>query len=705
MQDKNKAMSYVLITAARNEEAYIEGTINSVTAQTILPRKWVIISDGSEDGTDDIVKRYAAQYDFVELLRLEANGARDFASQVYGQHAGVEHLQDIEYDFIGMLDADISFQQDYYQKILQRFAANRKLGLAGGTILDKQENGFRKQLASVNSVAGGIQMFRRQCYEDIGGYIPLERGGQDTVAEVMARMHGWEVRSFCDIEVLHHRRTGTEGQSIYRAKFFIGVQEYLLGYHPMFQMAKWLYRVCEKPYLIGSVLSIAGYTWTLLRRCPRDVPNDVVKYMRREQMQRLWRTFLRKGTKQDIKAARVCIVAKYHYPVYSRLRQQAQVLEEAGIQVDILCLREKSQPKIEQLGLVTVYRITGAKAKDTVVKYLWFTLHFAMAAFLKVQLLSLRKAYDVLVVHTMPEFQVFVGIVHKFLGRPVVLDAVDLSLEVFESKWGRSRMSFLKPAVKCTQKASCAFADRIITASPGFEKRLIERGIRPEKITVVINSADARVFRYQADRKFSTITRGAKLLYHGTVAHRFGLSEAIEAVSMLQNHIPGTELHIYGKYDPGYRAELENKIGALNLSKRIFLHGFRNHEEIYEIIQSADIGVVPYRSDDFMNLALSTKGFEYAASGLPVVASRLRSMEAFFDEDSVRYAEPESPEDLAEKIAQLCRQPELRKSQAERARIAYCKVSGNVMGRRYLDVIQKLLAQPLAATKKLQTTN
>jgi glycosyltransferase involved in cell wall biosynthesis len=117
----------------------------------------------------------------------------------------------------------------------------------------------------------------------------------------------------------------------------------------------------------------------------------------------------------------------------------------------------------------------------------------------------------------------------------------------------------------------------------------------------------------------------------------------------------------------------------------------RRLEEIYEIIQSSDIGVVPYKSDDFMNLALSTKLFEYAASGLPVVASRLRSIEAFFDEDSVRYAEPESPEDLAAKIAQLCAKPELRKSQVECARIAHSKVSSDVMGRQYLDLIQKLL--------------
>jgi len=189
--------TYVLVTAARNEETYIERTIESVVAQTMLPRKYVIVSDGSTDGTDDIVKRYAAQHDFVELLRLEDNGARDFASQVYGQHAGVERLQDLEYDFIGMLDADISFEPDYYERILKKFQQNPRLGLAGGLLFDLYGGKWYQQKVDVSlNVSGPVQMFRRQCFKDIGGYIPLAKGGQDAVAEVMTRKHGWEVATF-----------------------------------------------------------------------------------------------------------------------------------------------------------------------------------------------------------------------------------------------------------------------------------------------------------------------------------------------------------------------------------------------------------------------------------------------------------------------------------------------------------------------------
>jgi len=288
MQNKNNSVSYVLITAARNEEAHIEETIKSVTAQVILPQRWVIISDGSEDRTDAIVQRYAARHDFIKLLRLEPDGTRTFARKVYALQAGARLLRNVEYGFVGILDADVSFPTDYYEKILRRCEANPKLGIAGGTILDKRGDGFYRPYASLGSVAGAIQMFRRQCYEDIGGYLPLKGGGIDAAAEVMARMHGWEVRSFSDIEVLHHRPTGTEGKSIYRARFFCGSEEYLLGYHPLFLAAKCLHRVWERPYLIGGLLRLCGYCWSWWQRKDRMVSPEFVRYLRREQIRRIW---------------------------------------------------------------------------------------------------------------------------------------------------------------------------------------------------------------------------------------------------------------------------------------------------------------------------------------------------------------------------------------------------------------------------------
>ena len=280
--------NYVLVTAARNEEAYIERTIQSVIAQTVLPRRWVIVSDGSTDRTDEIVQQYAAKCDFIEFLRLESNGERDFASQVYGQHAGAERLQNLDYEFIGMLDADITVEPDYYERILHEFRRNPKLGLAGGVLFDLHRGQRVRQRVTLSlNVSGPVQMFRRQCFEDINGYIPLEKGGQDAVAEVMARMHGWQVRSFNDMEVLHYRPTGTEGKSLCRAQFLRGSEEYLLGYHPLFLVAKCARRVGEKPRIMGSLLRLSGYCWSWWRQETRKVSPEFVTYLRREQMQRI----------------------------------------------------------------------------------------------------------------------------------------------------------------------------------------------------------------------------------------------------------------------------------------------------------------------------------------------------------------------------------------------------------------------------------
>jgi biofilm PGA synthesis N-glycosyltransferase PgaC len=280
--------SFVLITPARNEERYVRNTINSVISQTVLPKKWVIVSDGSTDGTDEIVTEYARKFDFIKLLRVEAGKQRTFGSKVNAIKYGCEQLKDVEYDFIGNLDADVSFELNYYEKILKGFQENPKLGIAGGTVVDFHEGRFIKRGGNTNHVAGAVQLFRRECYDTIGGFASVKAGIEDTVAEVMARMTGWEVRSFPEIRVIHHRRTGTEGQSIYSARFLMGEQDYFLGYHPLFEIAKCVYRLKDKPYVLGSLLWMCGYFRSTLRRDTRTVSADFVRYLRRQQMRELW---------------------------------------------------------------------------------------------------------------------------------------------------------------------------------------------------------------------------------------------------------------------------------------------------------------------------------------------------------------------------------------------------------------------------------
>jgi biofilm PGA synthesis N-glycosyltransferase PgaC len=292
--DEIKKTAYVLITSARNEEAYIEKTIRSVIAQTVLPKRWVIVSDGSADRTDEIVKQYEANYDFINFVRKESDNSWNYASKVYAIRAGLELLNNVKYDFIGNLDADISFEPSYYEHILAKFRGFPHLGIAGGTIFELKDGVYQTRFGNtIRSVPGALQLFRRQCFEEIGGYIPLKTGGVDVLAQAMARMHGWEVRSFLEFPALHHRRTGWSKESIYKASLKLGVMDYHLGMHPLYSLFKSLRRLLIRPYVLGAVLRMVGFTLEYIKGQKRQIPIDVVNFVRREQLERIWYLFLR----------------------------------------------------------------------------------------------------------------------------------------------------------------------------------------------------------------------------------------------------------------------------------------------------------------------------------------------------------------------------------------------------------------------------
>ncbi len=378
------------------------------------------------------------------------------------------------------------------------------------------------------------------------------------------------------------------------------------------------------------------------------------------------------------------------YPNDVRVRREAEALARSGVAVDVICLRDDQQAHVEEFGLVTAYRIIRQRSKESLGSYVMLAGYFTAAAFVKLQTLSLNRRYDVIQAHSMPDFLIFAGLLHKLLRRRLVLDLHDLSVELFRTKWG-GKWPRLMSLVSGIERLSCGFADRLITTSQGFQEKLIERRIPEDKITLVLNTPDPNLFPYQVDRNFDPIAEGVRLLYHGTVAERFGLETAIEAVALLQRDIPGATLNIFGPYDSNYRVRLEQQIQNLNVRDFVRLEGSRTLEEIQLIIRRSDIGVAPYWSNEFMDLALSTKAFEYAASGLPIVASRLKPFTSIFDDQSIRFARAQDAEDLAQAIVALCRCPSRRRAQADRARHALDEISGAVMADRYVNLIKGLI--------------
>lgn len=281
--------SYVLVTAAYNEERFIEQTIRSIVSQTICPVKWIIVSDGSTDKTDDIVSDYATQHDFIQLYRIAEDHPRNFAAQVNAINSGLSRLRGTEYSFVGNLDADITLEPQYFALLLEKFRLDPKLGLGGGTVCERCSDGtFRvRAITTATAVAHACQLFRRDCFEAIGGaYLPLRYGGPDTYAEISARMKQWHVASFSDISVFHHRPTNSV-EGVLRGWFRQGKMDYSLGALPVFELFKLLRRIWVKPYLIGSVARCAGFVHSYCRREERAVPDEFVVFSREEQKQRV----------------------------------------------------------------------------------------------------------------------------------------------------------------------------------------------------------------------------------------------------------------------------------------------------------------------------------------------------------------------------------------------------------------------------------
>lgn len=291
---------YVLITPARNEAQFIELAIRSVIVQTVLPMKWVIVSDGSTDGTDEIVSKYAAEYPWMELLRMPERSERHFAGKVHAFNAGLERVRDLNYEVIGSMDGDVSFDQDYFSFLLTRLTEDPRLGLVGTPFKDDSIYDYR--FVSIEHVSGACQLFRRQCFEEIGGYKPVKSGGIDHIAVVSARMKGWKTRTFTAKICLHHRKMGSAQRGVLMAQFDVGEKDYALGSHPLWQVSRTLYQMTKRPYAMGGLMLLAGYVSAAVRRTERPVSREFVEFRRREQMARLKRFF--GGRKQPLRNVR-----------------------------------------------------------------------------------------------------------------------------------------------------------------------------------------------------------------------------------------------------------------------------------------------------------------------------------------------------------------------------------------------------------------
>jgi poly-beta-1,6-N-acetyl-D-glucosamine synthase len=278
--------NYVLITPARNEAAFIELTLQSVVAQSLPPVKWVIVNDGSTDGTGEIVGKYVAEYPWIELLQMPERRDRNFGGKAMAVDAGRERVAGLPFDVIGNLDADVSFEADYFEFLMARFSENPKLGVAGTAFLEENQS-YNYEFVGIEHVSGMCQMFRRECFEEIGGYRAVKSGGIDVIAVLSARAKGWETRTFEEKRFVHHRTQGSALHAGFRERLHIGRKDYLIGNHPLWELFRSVYQMKYRPYFIGGLLVLASYLWNWARGVERTMPAELTALRRSEQLNRL----------------------------------------------------------------------------------------------------------------------------------------------------------------------------------------------------------------------------------------------------------------------------------------------------------------------------------------------------------------------------------------------------------------------------------
>jgi poly-beta-1,6-N-acetyl-D-glucosamine synthase len=291
---------YCLMTAAYNEEQNIGGTIESVLAQELLPKRWVIVSDGSSDRTDEIVRSYSAKHDFISFIRMDRESGHSFTRKVAALRAADSLLKDVPSGWIGNLDADITLNPDFFERLLHRFDCDPHLGIAGGYVCELVGDSFRSRASNRKySVAHAAQLVRRDCYDKIGGYSGSRYGGEDWHAQTSAKMFGWNAVAFPELLVRHHRRTG-EADNLLRHRFRLGKLDYCFGSDPLFEIFKCLQRLPERPLIVGAAARLSGFFLCLLTRESRDFSPEFIRFLQKEQRDKMFGIFRREKAASSV---------------------------------------------------------------------------------------------------------------------------------------------------------------------------------------------------------------------------------------------------------------------------------------------------------------------------------------------------------------------------------------------------------------------
>jgi len=382
------------------------------------------------------------------------------------------------------------------------------------------------------------------------------------------------------------------------------------------------------------------------------------------------------------------MLAYTFYESDNRVRRYAETLAQEGCQVDVIALRRnKEQAKKERIKDVMVYRVQDrVKNEKFKLSYLIRLLKFFYTSFVFLTKRHLSERYDLIHVHSVPDFEVYAALVPKLTGAKIILDIHDIVPEFYSCKFKTSEQSLIYKCLLLVERLSIAFSDHVVISNHIWEKRLISRSTRQEKCTTIMNYPDECIFgNCESHRNEKKLI----LIYPGTLNWHQGLDIAVEAFERIKDRAPQAEFHIYG--DGPAKDNLESMVKKYHLEKRVMLKGAVPIDEMAKLIACADLGIVPKRNDSFGGEAFSTKTLEFMQLGVPIILSKTKVDDFYFDDSIVKFFTPENPEDLADAMLELIENEQYRR---ELAINAYRFVSNHRWGIKkdiYLNLVNDLM--------------
>jgi len=348
------------------------------------------------------------------------------------------------------------------------------------------------------------------------------------------------------------------------------------------------------------------------------------------------------------------MIVHAYYPIgETRVEREARALVDRGYEVDVICLQGRNDSKVEAQDGITIYRLPVRRDRTSgAALQLGEYLTFFAWAFAQVTVLHRRRHYRVVQAHNLPDFLVFAALVPKLTGARLILDLHDLMPEFYAARFNRDMTSWPVRLVRWQEQLACCFADHVITVTKLWCETLIQRGVPPDKVSVVMNVADSRIFCRMPPPLAPTPDEHFHLIYHGNITDRYGMDLAIRAVDLVRAQIPQIHLTIHGK--GSHLETLQKLVKELRLEDQVEFSLRALHTcELPELIRQAHVGLVPYRSNVFTDGILPTKLMEYVALGVPVIAARTPAIAAYFDDTMVEFFEPGNVDDLKRCILTL----------------------------------------------------